>query len=113
MSSSINSSSIPFPTSPPSSTQAPTREEAYYNQYAPPKPLTVAQINAQGDVKLKFTILLIIGICTILLIIIGGVSIFINPEYSKDVWVVLGPIISSAITSPLAYLVGEKSATKK
>ena len=57
---------------PPSSATNSTPQGEYLRQYAaPPKPLTVGQIRANGDVKTRMGILWFVGVVTVGLIVIG------------------------------------------
>ncbi|MEN9491789.1 MAG: hypothetical protein RJA63_2238 [Pseudomonadota bacterium] len=38
---------------------------------------------------------------------------FWNPGDAKDLWVIIGPIITAGITGILGYLTGENSASNK
>lgn len=95
-----------------SSTNQPP-QEAYLKQYAAPKPQTVAQIRAAGEVKTRLGILWFIGVATMTLIIIGGISSIKDPKTAKDVWVIIGPIIASAVSGTIAYFSGEKQGERK
>ncbi|MEK4283212.1 hypothetical protein [Ureibacillus sp. FSL K6-0165] len=72
------------------------------------KPMTPTQIKAHGEVKTRIGILWFVGIVCALLIIIGGISIFKDPNSAKDVWVIIGPILSSAVTGTVAYFTIDK-----
>jgi hypothetical protein len=72
------------------------------------KPLTPAAIRAQGDIKTRIGILWFVGVITCLLIAIGGVALFVIPDKSQEVWVIIGPIISSAVTGTVAFFTGER-----
>ncbi len=110
----INSSSTSTQTVPPSSTIPLSQEEAYIKQFIPQsKPATVGQIRAEGEVKTKIGIIWFVGVICVLLIIIGGISLIKNPETAKDVWVIIGPILSSTITGIIAFLTGEKQNSGK
>jgi len=99
-------------TSPTSSTNVPS-QEAYYRQYVPPKPQTPAQIRAAGDVKFRLGILWFVGVICTALILFGATSYILDPKNSKDVWIIIGPIISGAITGTVSYFTGEKQGEKK
>ena len=71
---------------------------------------STSQIKANGDVKTKIGILWFVGTVCVLLILIGGYSLIVNPASAKDVWVITGPIISSAITGTVAYFTGDKNS---
>lgn len=108
-----NSSSSGRPSVQSSSTGSLSPEEAYLRQIQAPKPQTVGQIRAQGEVNTRLGVLWFVGVVCLALIILGGVTFIINPESAKDVWVVIGPIISSAVTGTVAFLTGEKQGSKK
>jgi hypothetical protein len=99
----------------PSSTRQPTVEEAYVTKIKeiPQKPQTVGQIRAAGEVKTRLGILWFVGVVCVILLIIGGSAFILNPEHAKDVWVIIGPIISSAVTGTVAYFAGEKNGSSK
>jgi len=113
--SSVNSSSgTSIPNQPVSSASQPTNEVAYYQKIIEQiKPQTPAQIKAHGEVKTRIGVLWFIGAVCISLIIIGGIAMIVNPEQSKDVWVIIGPILSSAVMGTIAFLTGEKMTNKK
>lgn len=79
----------------------------------PAQPRTIKEIHAHGDVKTRIGILIFIGIATCLLIIGGFLVFFIRPEIAKDVWVIIGPIISASITGTISYLLGERSKDRE
>lgn len=112
----LNSSSgTSIPNQPISSTSQPTNETAYYSQMIKQqkKSQTPAQIKAHGEVKTKMGVLWFIGTICISLILVGGIAMIVNPEQSKDIWIIFGPILSSAVTGTIAFLTGEKIASKK
>ena len=113
MSSTNSSSRATIPTPPTSSASQPTQESAYYQQVMQAKPMTPAQIKAHGDVKTKIGVLWFIGAVCVSLIVIGGIAMIVNPEQSKDIWIIIGPILSSAIMGTIAFLTGEKMTNKK
>lgn len=84
--------------------------EAYLKQMA--KPQTPAQIKAHGEVKTRIAILWFVGAICISLIVFGGISLIKDPGNAKDVWVIIGPILSSAITGTVAYFTGDKNIQK-
>lgn len=97
----------------PSSTKMPTQEEAYLKLLKDTvKPETPAQIRARGDIKIRIGVLIFVGIICSILSIIGGISFITSPENAKDVWVIIGPIISGAVTGTIGFLTGEKSSAK-
>ncbi|MEH7249173.1 hypothetical protein V7114_20650 [Neobacillus niacini] len=90
-----------------------SQQEVYYKQFIAPKPQTVAQIKASGDVKTRIGVLWFVGIICVALIGIGGISLIKDPTSAKDVWVIIGPIISSAVTGTVAFFTGEKQGSQK
>lgn len=108
-SSSSSSSSIPS-----SSSAIPTDQQAWNKLIADSsKPRTPAQIKAAGDVTVKVGVLWLVGIVCGLLGAFGCVAFIIIPEHAKDLWVIIGPIITAGLTGTLAYLTGEKSGSSK
>lgn len=77
------------------------------------KPKTPAQIKANGDVKTRLGILVFLGVICVSLIIFAGVFSLRNPENTKDIWVIIGPMISSAITGTVAFFYGENTRSSK
>lgn len=104
-------------TSPPLQAPSATNDAAYellLKQYAATqKPQSTAQIKAAGEVKTRLGIIWFVGVVCVLLIIIGGAATFKDPTTAKDVWVIIGPMISSAITGTVAYFTGEKNSSAK
>ena len=76
------------------------------------KPQTTAQIKAHGDVKVKLGVLWLIGVVSVILGTFGCISFLITPDKSKDLWVIIGPIISASLTGVVAFLTGEKQGSK-
>lgn len=72
--------------------------------------LTTEQIKAHGDVKTRIGVLWFVGtICAILSL--GGVTaFFVNPENAKDIWVIIGPIISAGVSGIVSYSAGENNS---
>lgn len=87
-------------------------QESYLRQYVP-KPQTPAQIRASGEVSTRIGILWLIGVISVLLISIGGYSLIADPKNAKDVWVIIGPIITSAVTGTVAFFTGEKQGERR
>ncbi len=109
---STNSTSIQQPQA--SSSQQPTMEQIYAQTLeAARKPRTPAQIKAYGDIKVKIGVLWFVGAVCSILSIFGGAIFFKSPDSGKDIWVIIGPIITAAVTGTLAYLTGEKNAGNK
>lgn len=91
------------------------------------KPQTPAQIKAtaqvtlavaeakriSGEVRNKFTVLIIIGTIIFLLASFGCYVFIKSPEISKDVWVIIGPIITAGLSGTVGFLTGEKQGANK
>lgn len=108
-SSSSSSNAIPS-----SSSAIPTDQQAWNKMIADStKPRTPAQIKAAGDVTVKVGVLWLVGIVCGLLGVFGCVAFFLIPDQAKDLWVIIGPIITAGLTGTLAYLTGEKSGSGK
>ncbi len=113
----MSSSSTKIPISIPTSSSAQSDEVHVWYQKKlladASKPKSPAQIRAAGEVKIKIGVLLVVGIiCTILSI--AGAFVLINtPEHAKDVWVIIGPIITAAITGTIGFFTGEKVGSGK
>ncbi|MFE3973274.1 MULTISPECIES: hypothetical protein [unclassified Peribacillus] len=127
-SSTSSSSSTTAPSMEPSSATNTVIQEAFLKQYiANNKPQTAAQIKATGEVKLaeaeakriegesknKSIVLYIVGIISILLALFGCTIFIVKPDISKDVWVVIGPIITAGMTGTMGFLTGEKQGAAK
>lgn len=78
-------------------------------KYEPQGNLSPDMIKAQGDNQARMGILWFIGIICVLLIL-GGFAVFIiQPGSAKDVWIIIGPILSAAVSGTLSYLAGERA----
>lgn len=71
----------------------------------------VPEIEAKGKVEaIKYVIISVAILCGLL---IFGSFIFccIYPEKTKDIWVIVGPIVSAAVTGMMVFLTGERNKT--
>lgn len=110
----VSSSSSSQSQIPNSSSAIPSDQQAWQKLITESsKPKTPAQIKAAGDVSVKIGVLWLVGITCGLLGMFGCVAFFINPDNAKDLWVIIGPIITAGLTGTLAYLTGEKSGSSK
>jgi hypothetical protein len=89
------------------------------------KPPTAGQIKAEAEVKRveaevsrikgdsrnKTIVICMIGIIAILLTIFGCYIFVENPQISKDVWVVIGPIIIGCTSGTIGFLTGERKGS--
>lgn len=112
-SSTVSSTTSPTTIETPSATNTAAYEMLLKQYTSSQKPLTAAQIRANGEVKTRLGILWFVGVISVLLIAIGGISILKDPQNAKDVWVIIGPLISSAITGTVAYFTGERNSSQK
>lgn len=109
----MTGSSTSQSTIPQSSTVAPNEEQVWRQQILEQlKPRTPAQIRAEGDIKVKIGVLWFVGVISGLLALFGGSTFLLHPDNAKDIWVIIGPIISAAVTGVVAFLTGEKAGTK-
>lgn len=98
---------------PPSSSRNLSNEQAWQKLLLEnSKPKTPAQIKAAGEVKVKVGVLWLVGTTSAVLALFGGVAFFTIPEKAQDLWVIIGPIITAALTGTLGYLTGEKNSSK-
>lgn len=102
------------PQLPATSAASPTDSQAWQKLLAESaKPKTPAQIRAAGDVKVRVGVLWVVGVTCGVLALAGVAMFFWNPGDAKDLWVIIGPIITAGITGILGYLTGENSASNK
>lgn len=107
--SSSSTSSIQVPSS---SSAIPTDNQAWNKVIADlQKPRTPAQIKAAGDISVKLGVLWLVGTVCAILGISGCVAFFVLPNNAKDLWVIIGPIITAGLTGTIAYLTGEKNGS--
>jgi hypothetical protein len=72
--------------------------------------LTTEQIKAHGEVKTRIGVLWFVGIICAILSLGGVAAFFVNPQNAKDIWVIIGPIISAGVSGIVSYSAGENSA---
>lgn len=108
------SSSTSTPQIPKSSASAPTEVQAWQTLLAgAAKPKSPAQIRAAGEVKVKVGVLWVVGVTTAILSIFGGAVFWAHPDSAKDIWVIIGPIITAGITGIVSFMNGEKAGASK
>lgn len=71
-------------------------------------PFSKPELKAFGDLRIRLSIIRWVAAITIILVLIGGATIFISRDYIKDVWVIIGPIISSAISVTVTAFFGDR-----
>lgn len=64
-----------------------------------------------GDIKIRYYVLLIVGILLILLVLCGIVIVIFSPQAFTDYWKTVIPIISGAIFGLIGFVVGQKFST--
>lgn len=70
---------------------------------------SVEEIRARGEVALRIGLLWLSG-AVLCLLIVGALALtFLRPESSKDIWVIIGPILSVAVSGSVSYLAGTTS----
>ena len=69
---------------------------------------SISVILAQGQVREGLSRVIIVGIVLAIIAIGGVVVLLTKPESAKDVWLIIGPIISGAI----GFLLGHKQSEK-
>jgi len=77
---------------------------------APQKPRTIL---AEGEIKIQVTIAWFVGSIIIMLTLGGLIFNFVNPPEAKNLWVIIGPIISGGISGALGFLAGKKHASNQ
>lgn len=53
--------------------------------------------------------MVLISVLTVLLTLSGTITIFIAPDQSKDIWVIITPILSATISGVLGFFAGQQS----
>lgn len=81
-------------------------------QLSPPASVSTGLIHAEGEIKTRIGVLWLIGVVCSLLIVGGFAVIFVRPESTKDVWVIIGPIISAAISGTVSFLAGQRAGQR-
>jgi hypothetical protein len=66
-------------------------------------------VTAKGNVKIRLTAIIMAGVIVLALLIGGLYAYFVNPAQSKDLWLIIGPIISAAVSGLVGYEIGKKS----
>ncbi len=95
----------------PHSTAPPTYGQPYSQRFGY-IPGTSEEIKAHGDVRAKIGVLWLVGVICFTLSVFGCVAFVMDPDKSKDLWVIIGPIISASMTGTVAFLTGEKYGSK-
>lgn len=107
----MNKSDTFIPPYPPSSAAGSDAYLAYIKLFndLSKKPKTLSQIKIEGKISLKKAVMWVVGIVSGILALFGMLSFFIKPDISKDIWIIIGPIITLALTGLIiVFLTGEK-----
>jgi hypothetical protein len=75
-----------------------------------PGQLSADQIKAHGEVKTRMGIIWFVGIICGILAIGAFIISYKDISNAKDIWVIIGPIISGAVSGTVGFLSGEKSS---
>jgi hypothetical protein len=79
----------------------------------PSKPSDVTQTpelaTALGNIRVRMTAIIIAGILALVLLSSGLVAIFTNHPQAKDFWLIIGPIISGAVSGLIGFEIGQKT----
>jgi hypothetical protein len=103
------------PISPPSSAAGSEAYLAYveFLNNLSKKPKTLAQIKIEGEISLKIVLLWVLCIVTGILALFGMLSFFIKPNISKDIWIIIGPIITFVLTGLIVVFLTAGKIGKK
>ena len=78
-----------------------------------PGSLTPKQIEAHGNFQTRIAVIWAVSVICGLLAFGGIIFSCLYPDKSKDIWVIVGPIISAGITGMIGFLAGERNASGK
>ncbi len=70
---------------------------------------TATLVHEQGEVKTRMAILLFAGVINVLLIAGGLIAYFVNPDKAKDLWLIIGPIITASVSGITGYFLGHRA----
>jgi hypothetical protein len=70
---------------------------------------TTDAIRAHGEVKVRTGVLWLVGIISGILTVGGLLAFFFRPDEAKDIWVIIGPIITAGVAGSVAFLSGGRS----
>jgi hypothetical protein len=71
---------------------------------------SVEEISAHGDVSVRLAIIRVVTIVTAVLATGGIAAWFWKPENAKELWVIIGPIISGAVSGSIGFIAGERAS---
>jgi hypothetical protein len=70
------------------------------------------QIRAHGDTKVRILVIVCVSIICGLLSIGGVLAFFCKESSFKDLWVIIGPIITAGLTGLTSILINKESGHK-
>jgi uncharacterized BrkB/YihY/UPF0761 family membrane protein len=71
------------------------------------------EILARGDIDIRLLLIKLI-FSVVLILTVGGVAAFFwLPDRFKDLWVVIGPIVSGVVFAAVGYVAGEKRSLRR
>ena len=73
---------------------------------------SVEEISAHGDVRVRVAIIRLVTIVTAVLALGGVAAWFWKPENAKELWIIIGPIISAAVSGLIGFLAGERTGER-
>jgi ABC-type proline/glycine betaine transport system permease subunit len=70
------------------------------------------EIYAQGDVRIR--LIVVIGVFVVATVLgVGGIWFAIaQPDKARDFWIIIGPVITAAISGSLGFLAGRRHAAR-
>lgn len=60
------------------------------------------------DINVQLAVIIMVGVVLVILTVGGVVAFLYNSDGAKDLWVIIGPIISAAITGFIGFLAGKR-----
>ena len=77
----------------------------------PPGEVSIKQTQVEGDIKIRFYILILVGGVIILLALGGIVILVLKPEVFGSYWGTVFPFITGAVGSLIGFVVGRKEGS--
>jgi RsiW-degrading membrane proteinase PrsW (M82 family) len=66
-------------------------------------------VTAKGNITIRLTAIVMAGVILLVLLLGGFLAFYSNPSQSKDLWLIIGPIISGAVSGLVGFQIGKKS----
>jgi hypothetical protein len=70
-------------------------------------------IHAEGDVWTRLAVVIFVTIIVSILALGGIIAWLKDPTTAKDLWVIIGPIISGAVLGVIGFIAGERRGASK